>query len=50
MLLPPKLENIASLKDDPEERSHRTHHAHTEWLKHRGLFQFIPVVLRGTLV
>jgi len=35
MLLAPKLENIASLKDDPEDHSHRAHHAHTEWLKHR---------------
>lgn len=34
MLLAPKLENIASLKDDPEDRSHRAHHAHIEWLKH----------------
>ena len=36
MHLAPKLENIVSLKDDPEDHSDRTHHAHTEWLKHRA--------------
>lgn len=36
MLLAPKLQNIASLKDDPEDHSHRAHHAHTEWLKQRA--------------
>lgn len=35
MLLAPKLGDIASLKDDPEDHSH-VHHAHTEWLKHRA--------------
>lgn len=40
MLLAPKLENIASLKDDREDHSRKAHHAHNEWLKHGAYFRY----------